>query len=82
MKQFENQLRASQRHPNLSQRLLTVGCCELGCSKKSIEQHADLEYTDVVANSLLLVLCYALGNPGDVPDFLFPQFHPCINNSI
>ena len=28
------------------------------------------EYTDVVAYPVLLVLCYALGNPGDVADFL------------
>lgn len=29
-----------------------------------------LEHTDVVADPLFLVLCYALGNPCDVADFL------------
>jgi hypothetical protein len=30
-----------------------------------------LKYADIVPNPLLLVLCYALGNPCDIPDFLF-----------
>lgn len=28
------------------------------------------EHADVIADTLLLVLCYALGDPCDVPDFL------------
>jgi hypothetical protein len=35
-----------------------------------------LEYTDVIANSLLLVLCYTLSNPCDVPDFLESTLTP------
>jgi hypothetical protein len=30
----------------------------------------DLKYTDIIVDSLLLVLCYALGDPCDVADFL------------
>jgi len=34
-------------------------------------QAVELEYTNVISYSLLLVLSNALGYPGNVPDFLF-----------
>jgi hypothetical protein len=30
----------------------------------------DLEYTNVITNPILLVLCYTFSNPGDIPNFL------------
>jgi len=46
------------------------GLLELGWNEQTIEQNTYLEYTNVIANPLLLVLSYTLGNPGDVSDFL------------
>lgn len=46
------------------------GLLELGWNEQTIEQNAYLEYTNVIANPLLLVLSYTLGNPSDVSDFL------------
>jgi hypothetical protein len=39
--------------------------------KNSIEHAHHLEYTNVITNTLLLVLSYALSNPGDITDFLY-----------
>jgi hypothetical protein len=45
-----------------------------------MKQHDDnLEYTDIIVNPLLLVLCYAFCNPSDVSDFLdISQFHTAL----
>ena len=63
---FELISRISQRHPPI----ITLLNNELGGKRLLNKQHADLKYTDVVVNPLLLVLRYALGNPSDVPNFL------------
>ena len=57
-----------RRRLNLAFVISSASQCIKYRPNKQFTEH--LEYADVVANALLLALCYALRDPCDVSDFL------------